>query len=142
MFGLLLACADRRTGTAGWSAVRTPRDAFTVGRAQALALNPGTSRSGITITAARFTGFSRDAAARISFLMMIPVTAGAIVFKVGGMAADGIPELSRSDGGHRHVGISGWIAVWGTLRFVRTRSFTPFVIYRVALGVVRARRAG
>jgi undecaprenyl-diphosphatase len=135
-FGLLLGVADRATGTRpveryGW------RDAFGVGAAQALALNPGTSRSGITITASRFKGFSRDAAARISFLMMIPVTAGAIVFKVGGMAAEGIPsELYVPMAvGIVTSGVSGWLAVWGTLRWVRTKSFRPFVIYRVSLGI-------
>ena len=137
VFGLILGLADRAMGTRpieryGW------RDAFAVGAAQALALNPGTSRSGITITASRFKGFSRDAAARISFLMMIPVTAGAIVFKVGGMAADGIPSdlYVPMAVGIVTSGISGWIAVWGTLRLVRTKSFTPFVIYRIALGII------
>ena len=69
--------------------------------------------------------------------MMIPVTAGAIVFKVGGMAAEGIPPdlYAPMAVGIATSAISGWIAVWGTLRLVRTRSFTPFVIYRVALGL-------
>ena len=135
--GLLLAVADRTTGRRkieGYSA----RDAIGVGAAQALALNPGTSRSGITITAGRFLGFDRDAAARISFLMMIPVTAGAVLFKMSGLLADGIPPDLRVPMlvGIITSGISGWIAVWGTLTIVRTHSFMPFVIYRVALGVV------
>ena len=69
--------------------------------------------------------------------MMIPVTAGAVVFKMAGLAADGIPDgLRRPDARrHRHVGLAGWLAVWGTLRLVRTHSFMPFVIYRVVLGV-------
>lgn len=135
-FGLLLYVADRRTGTRTIDDYRAG-DALKVGAAQVLALNPGTSRSGITITAARFLGFDRDAAARASFLMAIPVTAGAIVFKVGKLAADGIPDglLGPMIVGIITSGISGWIAVWGTLRLVRTHSFTPFVIYRVALGV-------
>ena len=105
---------------------------MTVGAAQALALNPGTSRSGITITAGRFLGFDRDAAARISFLMMIPVTAGAVAFKMAGLIADGIPEDLRVPMlvGIVTSGLSGWLAVWGTLRLVRTHSFMPFVIYR------------
>ena len=57
-----------------------------------LSLNPGTSRSGITITAARYLGFTRDAAARASFLMAIPVTAGAIVYKMLKLAKDGVPD--------------------------------------------------
>ena len=107
-----------------------------IGAAQALALNPGTSRSGITITAARFTRFGRDAAARISFLMAIPVTAGAVAFKMAGLAADGIPEDLRVPMlvGIVTSGVAGWVAVWGTLRLVRTHSFMPFVIYRVVVG--------
>lgn len=136
VFGLLLSVADRALGTRpieryGW------RDAFTVGAAQALALNPGTSRSGITITASRLQGFSRDAAARISFLMMLPVTVGAVILKVGGMIADGVPRdlYAPMVVGIVTSAISGWVAVWGTLRLVRTKTFTPFVIYRLALGV-------
>jgi undecaprenyl-diphosphatase len=102
-----------------------------------IALNPGTSRSGITITAGRFTGFNRDAAARISFLMSIPVTFGAVVLKVGGLIADGIPDglLVPMIVGIITSGIAGWFAVWGTIKLVRTRSFMPFVIYRCVVGV-------
>jgi undecaprenyl-diphosphatase len=136
-FGLLLGWADRSAGTRRMESYRVP-DALIVGAAQALALNPGTSRSGITITAARRRGFSRDAAARLSFLMSLPVTAGAIVFKMAGLVSDGIPEglLVPMIVGIVTSAIAGWIAVWGTLRLVRTHSFTPFVVYRVVLGVV------
>ena len=135
-FGLLLGWADRRQGT------RTSedfgvRDALLVGAAQALALNPGTSRSGITITAFRQVGFDRDAAARLSFLMSVPVIAGAVVLKVGKLLADGIPDglATPMVVGIITSGVSGWAAVWGTLRLIRTRSFTPFVLYRVAAGL-------
>ncbi|HEX9258871.1 MAG TPA: undecaprenyl-diphosphate phosphatase, partial [Acidimicrobiales bacterium] len=76
--------------------------------------------------------------ARISFLMSIPVTAGAVVFKVGKLMADGIPSglFWPMVVGVITSGIAGWIAVWGTIRLVRTRSFMPFVVYRVVLGVV------
>ena len=134
--GLLLFVADRAAGRRKVDDYRV-RDALAVGAAQALALNPGTSRSGITITAGRFLGFDRDAAARISFLMMIPVTAGAVAFKGLGLASDGIPEGLAVPMlvGIVTSGLAGWVAVWGTLRLVRTRSFTPFVIYRILLGV-------
>jgi undecaprenyl-diphosphatase len=137
VFGLLLAWADRRPSTRQIDSY-SARDALVVGAAQALALNPGTSRSGITMTAARWIGFDRDAAARASFLMAIPVTAGAVVFKVGKLLADGIPDglAVPMIVGIITAGISGWLAVWGTLALVRTRSFTPFVIYRVGLGLV------
>lgn len=136
-FGILLAIADRTVGRRKVGEFRA-RDALLVGAAQALALNPGTSRSGITMTAARFLGFDREAAVRISFVMSIPVIFGAVVFKFAGMIADGIPDglLVPLIVGIITSGLSGWLAVWGTLRIVRTRSFMPFVIYRIALGVV------
>lgn len=136
-FGILLAIADRAVGRRQVGEFRA-KDAFLVGAAQALALNPGTSRSGITMTAARFLGFDREAAVRISFVMSIPVIFGAVVFKFAGLIADGIPDglLVPLIVGIITSGLSGWLAVWGTLRIVRTRSFMPFVIYRIALGVV------
>lgn len=137
VFGLLLWWADRRMGRRAVEDFST-RDALFVGAAQALALNPGTSRSGITMTAARQIGFDRDAAARISFLMSLPVIAGAVVLKVGGLIIDGVPDglWTPMIVGVITSGVSGWVAVWGTLRLIRTRTFTPFVVYRVALGVV------
>jgi undecaprenyl-diphosphatase len=137
VFGLLLYWADRQTGTRtveGFSV----RDALIVGGAQTLALNPGTSRSGITMTAARKVGFDRDSAARISFLMSLPVIGGAVVFKVGGLIVDGIPDglLAPMIAGVIASGLSGWLAVWGTLRLIRTRTFTPFVVYRCIVGVL------
>ena len=135
-FGVLLGIADRRSGQRSLDDYSRD-DALKVGVAQVLALNPGTSRSGITITAARFLGFNRDAAARASFLMAIPVTAGAVAYKMLKLAMDGIPPGLGVPMivGIITAGVSGWIAVWGTLRLVRTHSFMPFVIYRCALGV-------
>jgi undecaprenyl-diphosphatase len=136
VFGVLLWWADQRHGTRPLEEL-TVRDAIEVGAAQALALNPGTSRSGITITAARWIGLDRDSAARMSFLMSVPIIAGAVVFKVGKLAADGIPEglLGPMIAGIITSAIAGWIAVWGTLRIIRTQTFLPFVIYRIVLGV-------
>lgn len=136
VFGLLLGWADRQAGTRPVEGFGI-RDAMVVGAAQALALNPGTSRSGITMTAARRVGFTRDAAARLSFLLSLPVIAGAVTLKVGGLVADGIPPGLGGAlvAGVLAAGVSGWVAVWGTLRLVRTRTFTPFVVYRCALGV-------
>jgi undecaprenyl-diphosphatase len=137
VFGLLLYIADRQVGHRKVDGMGA-RDAVVIGAAQALALNPGTSRSGITITAGRFLRFDRDAAARISFLMAIPVTGGAVVFKMADLISDGIPEDLRVPMvvGIVTSGLTGWLAVWGTLRLVRTHSFLPFVIYRVALGIL------
>ena len=135
--GLLLGWADRLAGRRQLDDYST-RDAVTIGAAQVLALNPGTSRSGITITAGRYVGLDRDAAARASFLMAVPVTAGAIVFEMAKLLKDGIPEGLGWPMivGIITSGISGLVAVWGLLRFVRTHSFRPFVIYRVVAGIV------
>ncbi|MEY2445533.1 MAG: undecaprenyl-diphosphatase [Ilumatobacteraceae bacterium] len=136
VFGVLLGLSDRRSGQRGLPDYQRG-DALKVGAAQVLSLNPGTSRSGITITAARYLGFTRDAAVRASFLMAIPVTAGAIAYKMLKLAKDGVPH---GLGVPMVVGIvtsaiAGWAAVWGTLRLIRTRSFMPFVIYRCTVGV-------
>lgn len=137
VFGLVLAWADRRAGRREVEDFRT-KDALIVGAAQALALNPGTSRSGITMTAARFMEFDREAAVRISFVMSIPVIFGAVVFKLAGLVTDGVPEglLVPMIVGIVTSGIAGWLAVWGTVTLVRTHSLMPFVIYRVGLGIV------
>jgi undecaprenyl-diphosphatase len=137
VFALVLWWADRRSGSRRVEQYRL-RDSLIVGSAQALALNPGTSRSGITMSAAMFLGFDRDSAARLSFLMSLPVIAGAVVFKMGGLVADGIPEglLLPMFAGIVASGLSGWVAVWGTLKLLRTHSFAPFVVYRIVVGVL------
>ena len=136
LFGVVLVWADRQTGTRDLDSFST-RDALLIGAAQVLALNPGTSRSGITITAARKFGFSRDAAARVSFLMSVPVIGGAVLLKLTKLASDGIPDglLTPMIVGIVSAGISGWIAMWGMIRLLRSRSFTPFVMYRFVVGI-------
>lgn len=135
-FGVVLVWADRQQGTRNIDSFTT-RDALLIGTAQVLALNPGTSRSGITITAARKFGYSRDAAARISFLMSVPVIGGAVLLKLTKLASDGIPDglLVPMFVGIVTAGVSGWLAMWGMIRLLRTRSFTPFVMYRFAVGI-------
>lgn len=136
VFGLLLGLADRLPQRRGTGSVSI-RDGLTIGAAQALALAPGTSRSGVTIMAGRFLGLTRDAAARFSFLLLVPATAGAAVFK-GVQALDG--GMPDGVAGPMMVGIvasaiSGYLAIAGLLRFVRTRSYDIFVVYRVVIGV-------
>jgi len=135
VFGAILIWADRQVGTRDVDTFST-RDALLIGAAQVVALNPGTSRSGITITAARKFGFSRDAAARVSFLMSVPVIGGAVLLKLAKLAKDGIPDglLTPMIFGIIAAGISGWIAMWGMIRLLRSRSFTPFVMYRFVAG--------
>ncbi|MGK0332719.1 MAG: undecaprenyl-diphosphatase [Minisyncoccia bacterium] len=136
-FGILLGVADRAAGTRKVEDFRMP-DSLKVGMAQALALNPGTSRSGITMTAARWIGFDRDAAVRISFVMSLPVIFGAVVFKMFKMFSEGGYEelLVPLAVGIVTSCISGLVAVWGTIKLVSTRNLMPFVIYRIAVGVV------
>ena len=135
-FGLVLWWADRLRGSRT-SGEFTLADSMLIGLAQILALNPGTSRSGITITMARMRGFDRDAAARVSFLMSIPIIGGAVVFQIASLVSDGIPDglLAPMIVGIIAAAISGWCAIWGMMRLLRFRSFGPFVMYRVLVGV-------
>lgn len=135
-FGILLAWADRRLGRRSLDDLTT-RDAVIIGLAQAVALNPGTSRSGITISASRAIGFDRATAARFSFLLSIPVTAGAVAVKGLKLAKDGIPDgmASAMLVGILAAAVSGWLAVAGLLRLIRTKSFDGFVAYRVVAGL-------
>ena len=136
VFGLLLAWADRRLGKRKFEEMNS-RDAIVIGLAQVIALNPGTSRSGISISAARILGFDRDTAVRFSFLLSVPVTTGAVAVKLLELFKDGIPEglVMPMIVGIVTAGISGWLAVAGLLKLIRSKSFDAFVIYRVIAGV-------
>lgn len=140
-FGLVLAWADKRVATRTAEMGDRPcgsRDAAIMGTAQAVALLPGVSRSGVTISAGRFLGFDRESAARLSFLMAMPVIAGAGAVKGLKVLADGglAPGLAAPFvWGMVASALTGAFAVWGLLKLVKTRSFTPFVIYRVVAGL-------
>jgi undecaprenyl-diphosphatase len=135
LFGLILGWADRRRGGRPIEEV-TLRDAVFMGVGQAAALQPGVSRSGVTMTAGRLAGLDREGAVRFAFLMSIPITAGALVFKGVSVAKDGIPHGMTAPflWGIVASAVVGWFAVAGTLRIVRSNTFKPFVIYRVAAG--------
>jgi len=90
LFGVLLGIADRLPQRRETDSIKA-RDGMIIGLAQALSLAPGTSRSGVTITAARFLGLTRDAAARFSFLLLVPATAGAAVYKGAQTVNEGLP---------------------------------------------------
>jgi undecaprenyl-diphosphatase len=137
VFGLALAWADRLPQRHGLDHVG-PKQALQVGCAQALSLMPGVSRSGITITAGRILGLDRDAAARFAFLLLIPSTGGAIVFKGAGVATDGLPPgvVGPMIVGIIAAGISGYAAIAVLLRYVRTRSYDIFVVYRLIAAAV------
>ena len=113
-------------------------DALIVGFAQALAIIPGVSRSGVTITAALFRGFERDAAARFSFLLSAPLIAGAGAKQVfdlfnEGMSSDQLGVLLV---GILTSGIVGYAAIAFLLRYLATHTTYAFVYYRITLGIV------
>jgi undecaprenyl-diphosphatase len=135
VFGALLGWADRLPQAREFEDVGI-RDGWWIGVAQVLALAPGTSRSGITITAARYLGFDRDTAARVSFLLLIPAVAGATVYSAYKAIHDGLPD---DVAGPIVVGtiasaVSGYAAIAWLLRLVRTHSYRPFVLYRYFAG--------
>ena len=134
VFGLVLLVADRRPERRALHEFRL-RDALMMGFGQALALQPGVSQSGATLTVSRMLGFERQAAARLVFLMSLPIVGGAGVYS---LLDASIPDDFWAPflWGMASSAFTGWVAVWGMLRLVNTRSFTPFVIYRVAVGLV------
>jgi undecaprenyl-diphosphatase len=136
LFGLILGLADwMGARKRGLGDVKTG-SAMTIGLFQCLALIPGVSRSGITITAGLMLGFTREAAARFSFLLSLPIVAGAALLKTlhiikhGIPAGEGIPMLV----GIAVSAVTGYISVAFLLRFVQKRSIAPFVWYRVLVG--------
>ena len=138
VFGLVLYDADRRPQRKSLEAVDL-RQGLYIGLAQVPgAVSRRVSRSGITITAGRYMGFDRDSAARISFLMLVPVTAGAVLFKGYQAIVEGLPDgvVGPIIVGIIASAISGFLAIAGLLKFVRTHSYDGFVIYRVIAGTV------
>ena len=138
VFGVLLWIADRRPQTRHLDQL-TLRSSFAVGLAQTLALAPGVSRSGITITAGRFLGLDRDSAARFSFLLLVPITLGAVLFK--GLNDVVLGDLPPGWVGPFLVGTlasagSGIVAIKFLLGYVRRHTYTVFVIYRLIAAAI------
>lgn len=137
LFGLLLWLADRRSRlnrdeySLGW------QDFLVIGGAQAMALIPGTSRSGITITAALLLGLTREAAARYSFLLSIPI----IVLSGLGVTKDLVESTAPVDWmtltlGSTIAAASAFFCIHFFLAFINKMGMTPFVIYRLLLGAL------
>jgi undecaprenyl-diphosphatase len=135
VLGVVLGIADRVGRTDRPLHKLTLRDALAMGGAQALALVPGVSRSGATISMGLFLGLEREAATRFAFLLAIPAVVGAGLF-----------ELKEIPGGDNSFGwgptitatvvsfVVGYAAIAWLLRWVSTRSYAPFVVYRIVLG--------
>ena len=138
LFGIVLYIADR-AGTSerpfvefGW------RDGLIIGLGQALALVPGTSRAGITITVALILGYNRVAAARFSFLLAIPVSvlvAGRQIWDLADQGTNGIGYFPLALG-FTISAVSAYLAIVFLVRWVARQSFSLFVVYRVALGLL------
>jgi undecaprenyl-diphosphatase len=135
-FGFLLGVADKMPQRRNLEDTGL-RDGWYVGLAQVLALAPGTSRSGITITAARWLGLDRDSAARFSFLLLIPAVAGATVYKAYESISEGLPSgvAGPMIVGTIAAAVSGYLAIAWLLRLLRTTSYRPFVLYRYVVGI-------
>jgi len=135
LMGLVLYLADRRAEHAKPPAPVSWRDALLIGCAQALALVPGVSRSGATITMGLFLGYRREDAARFSFLLATPITAAAALLKVPHLFAGG-EALAPLLIGIVSAGIVGLLSIKVLLTYVRTRTYRPFVVYRLLFAAV------
>lgn len=137
LFGLVLYWADRTGGTTGTAADWSLRDAWKMGLAQVLALVPGTSRSGITITAARRLGYGREDAVRLAMLMSIPtILASGTLLGVEAAAEMNAPLARDAAIAALFAFAAALAALAAMVRLLNFVSFTPYVIYRVALGIV------
>lgn len=145
LLGLLLLVAETVSSRERDVTSITLRDAIVIGFAQALALIPGVSRSGATITAGLFLGLDRVAAARFSFLLSIPavVLSGAYELRdvVSGSAEGGV-GLGPTAVATLLAFVSGYVSIAFLLRFLTTHTTAVFVVYRVTLGVVVLALAG
>lgn len=137
VFGVVLSYADYYKRGEKTEHQLTWKGILLIGFAQALALVPGTSRSGITLTAALFLGLSREAAARFSFLLSIPVIviAGLVETK------ELIEQEAAVDWGAMTLGmlisgVSAYLCIHYFLAFIRKIGIQPFVVYRIALGLL------
>jgi len=135
-YGLLLGVADRLRGKRderglGWL------DVLTIGAAQALSLVPGTSRSGITITAGLFRGLSRDAAARFAFLLAVPAMTAAGLLELLHIATEDVTlDTHAMFLGAVISALTGLACIHFFLKWLTRFGLLPYVIYRLALGVV------
>ncbi len=138
VFGVVLWLADRRPSRRDAHELSL-KEGFAVGAAQALALMPGVSRAGITITAGRLLGLDRDAAARLSFLLLVPTVLGAVLLK--GLQDVVLGDLPAGWKGPFAVGVlasfgTGLLAIQWLLDYVRRHTYDVFVVYRLIAAAV------
>lgn len=136
-FGILLGIADWRHRGAKSEYQMSKSDVIWIALAQALALIPGTSRSGITITAALLLGLSREAAARFSFLLSIPVIALAGGYETLSLVRQDVAvDWLAMVVGTIVSGVSAYLCIHYFLVFIRKVGMQPFVVYRILLGLL------
>lgn len=134
LFGAALWYADRRPTT---NTTITWQAAAIIGLAQSIALIPGTSRSGITITAALLLGLSRVKAAKFSFLLAIPTIAGAQLLLSLDLAAGNLDtDLAKVAAGAALAGVSAYLGIHYFMQLVERTGMLPYVLYRLVLGLV------
>lgn len=137
LFGILLYVADKRSSEERLAQSWTMKDAIIMGLWQAVALIPGTSRSGITITGARFMGFERHDAARLSMLMSIPtILASGALTAVDLIGTTNSQLLTDGAIAAAMACVAALAALSLMMRLLNAVSFTPYVIYRIILGVI------
>ncbi len=136
LFGLLLGWADSKGSQLRNMESITLREGLLIGLAQALALIPGVSRSGVTISAALMFGFSRADSARFSFLLGTPLLMAATLnslYALWQTASSGGPSVTQLLVGVIFSFVSGFLCIKYLLRFLQTRTYLPFVVYRLLL---------
>lgn len=135
VFGVVLYVVDRMARERRSMADLRLLDAVLIGVAQAVALQPGVSRSGVTMTVGRWLGLDRASAARFSFLLSLPIIFGAGAFEGVQLIGRGLPPGTAGPfvWGMVASAVSGFAVIWGLLAYLRRHDFGPFVLYRLAL---------
>jgi undecaprenyl-diphosphatase len=137
VFGVVLYAVDRTARGDRTIDDITVRRGGILGVAQALALQPGVSRSGVTMTASRLMGLDRESAARFSFLLAMPIIAGAGLYKGLDLLRTGFQGYGGEFlWGFVSSAISGFLVIWGLLRYLRGHDFRIFMIYRLAVAAL------
>ena len=134
--GVLLGLADRYAKHTKSEADLNTKNAILFGLGQALALIPGVSRSGATITAGLAMGYKRDVAARYSFLLAIPAVFASAALTAGDIASDDFVNWPATIVATIVAFVVGFIVIAGLMKYLQTRTFMPFVVYRIVLGSV------
>jgi undecaprenyl-diphosphatase len=136
VMGILLGLADRYARHTKSETDINAKNAVLLGLGQALALIPGVSRSGATITAGLAMGFKRDVAARYSFLLAIPAVFASAALTAGDISSDSFVNWPATIVATLVAFVVGYFVIASLMKYLQTRTFLPFVIYRIALGTL------